>query len=198
MQHLNFYDQLDRVVKPLFPARQQALSIAIIVVVMLVAYAALLGNKVVISNELDELQQQQQIVASELEQLQAKKTQLERDSNLDAEISRLQNSLKFRRRLLASIDPIDQLAESGFSVHLQGLARQHIEGMWFTDIQLQTGGRQLVLMGKTQAPEYVPRYVQNLSREMVFAGHQFRVFRLTAVENSNGLINFELRAKEIQ
>lgn len=198
MQHLNFYDQLDKTVVPLFSAKRQALVIAFVAVIMVIIYAALLSNKMGISNELEQLQRQQQLVASELEQLQAKKSRLERDSDLTAEISYLQNSIAFRRRLLVSIDPGDQSAENGFSAHLQGLARQHIKGMWFTEIQLQQGGRQLALMGETKAPEYVPRYVQKLTREEIFEGHQFRVLRLTTAETNSGLINFELRAKEIE
>ena len=87
--------------------------------------------------------------------------------------------------------------ENGFADHLQGLARQQIDGMWFTEIQLQNGGQQLALIGQTRRPEYVPRYVQKLTAEDIFIGHQFRVFRMSVPADKKNIFEFELRSKEI-
>ncbi|WP_101758874.1 hypothetical protein [Oceanicoccus sp. KOV_DT_Chl] len=194
MQHLNFYSQLDRAVEPALSARQQVWLLAALVVVMLVSYVALAVSSNGLQNEREQLQRQQASIADTLTVLQARKAKLERESKVDGEIALLQSDIQFRRELLANIDPNSAVLEKGFADHLSGLGRQHIDGMWFTEIQLHNGGRQLALLGQTKAPELVPRYIQKLAHESVFSGHEFRVFRLKVPKQQKHLLEFELRA----
>ena len=55
----------------------------------------------------------------------------------------------------------------------------------------------MALLGQTKQPEYVPQYLQKLSREAVFAGHHFRVLRMHVPSERRDLHSFELRAKEV-
>lgn len=197
MQHLNLYSELDRVVEPPFSGRQQLWIVCAVFVVMMLAYGVLLIGSQLMESELAELAARQQTMTEQLDTLKAKKYKLERENNLDGEIASLQNDIQFRRQLLASIDPPNsEQVEAGFASHLEGLARQNIDGMWLTEIQLQQGGQQLALMGRTRAPEFVPRYLQNLATETIFSGRQFRVFKMNIPEGENNLLDFELRATE--
>ena len=192
-QHLNLYSQLDRVVEPPFSARQQVMVLAAALVVM-AAVAALMwwSNRELIA-ELTQVQADQRRQAAELEDLQAEKAKKMRIDTVKSELTFLTEDIQFRRQLLANIEP-DSSDRQSFAGYLQGLARQHIEGMWFTDIHLLQGGQQLSLAGSTREPEYLPRYLQKLNAEIVFAGHQFRVFRMNAAEDRPGILDFELRA----
>lgn len=197
MQHLNLFSQLDREVEPLFSARQQLQLVAVVGVVMVVIAVFLAVGKSAIQSELDTISAEQKAVETQLKSLQTKKAGLEHNPALDSDIASLQREVKFRRRLLAAIDPEKKPLQQGFADHLSGLARQHIDGMWFTEIHLQQGGQQLALMGRTRAPEYVPRFLQKLSGEEAFAGHQFRVFKMSVAEEREGQLYFELRANEM-
>ncbi len=197
MQHLNLYGQLDRAVEPPFSGRQVTWATAACVVVMLIVYAVLSVSNYALQNELKALQQQQADVAKALSALKERKSILEQDNSLDLNIARLQGDIKFRQRLLGSIDPNSAVMDDGFADHLSGLARQYIDGLWFTEIQLLEGGQELALLGRTRAPEYVPQYLQKLAGEKVFKGHQFRIFRMSTPEEQKNLLAFELRAKEI-
>lgn len=197
MQHLNLYSQLDRDVAPLFSARQQLQLLAVVCVLMIATSIGLSVSKNTSEIELSQLVAEQKAVEAELAVLKAEKKRLEQHSVLDNEIAGLQHEVKFRRRLLASIDPDKTFLKKGFADHLSGLARQHIDGMWFTDIQLQQGGQQLALMGRTRAPEYVPQFLQKLSSEEIFSGHQFRVLRMNVPAERKDLLDFELRANEV-
>ncbi len=197
MQHLNLYSQLARAVEPPFSARQQLWAMAAVVVVMVVMYSVLLVGERSLQEELEQLQQQQQSISVTLDELKARKARLEKDETLNNEIAMLRSDIKFRRQLLATIDPNTKVMENGFADHLGGLARQQIEGMWFTEIQLLEGGQQLALIGRTLAPEYVPRFLQKLATEEIFEGHQFRVFRMNIPAEQKHLLDFELRANEV-
>lgn len=197
MQHLNLCSQLDRTVEPPFSARQQLWAVASTTVLMLLIYVVLVIGSGSYEDELKTLTQRQNSMSQELDQLKARKAQLQKDRTLDNEIIALKNDLKFRRQLLASIDPESSDVGSGFAKHLGGLARQHVDGLWFTQIQLTEGGQQLALLGSTRQPEYVPQYLQKLSSEEVFAGHQFRVLRMSITADRTDILNFELRAYEV-
>lgn len=197
MQHLNLYGQIDRQVEPPFSARQQARLVAVAAVVMIAAYLALLLGASGTESELKKITAQQKAVAQELQQLKEQKARLENNPELDREVAALERDVAFRRRLMNTIAPEGRAPQGNFAEHLSGLARQHIDGMWLTEIQLQQGGQQMALLGQTKEPEYVPQYLQKLSGEAVFEGHRFRVLRIHVPEDRKDLHAFELRAKEV-
>lgn len=93
--------------------------------------------------------------------------------------------------LLADHSP-DQF--SGFSEHLQGLAREDLEGVWLRDIAVAEGGHSLVLEGSALRAELVPRYVQRLSRQASFAGLEFASLVMSRSEERNEAVDFILRS----
>lgn len=196
MQHLNLYTQLEKPKQLPFAASQQLWILGLALFLMLGVYAWLMIAQGSINSELSELEQQQQTIDEKLAELNAEKERLLKDNSLAQETELLKKDVSFRRELLASVEPDSNTMGGGFSDHLEGLARQHIDGMWFTEIELYQGGQQLALLGQTRAPEYVPRYLQRLSDESIFEGHQFRIFRIYTPEGESSLLNFELRSKE--
>ena len=196
MQHLNLYTQLEKPKQLPFAASQQLWILAVALLVMLSVYGWLLISQSSINSELSELEQQQRTIDEKLAELNAEKERLLKDNSLAKEIELLKKDVSFRRELLASVEPDSHSMGGGFSDHLEGLARQHIDGMWFTEIELYQGGQQLALLGQTRAPEFVPRYLQRLSDESIFEGHQFRIFKIYTPDEQSGLLNFELRSKE--
>lgn len=197
MQHLNLYDQIDRYVEPQFSARQQLRLVCWAVAILAVIYGGLALSTGGKSSELNKLQGQLKAVSAQVDQLKAKKAQLENDPELDRAIAALESEVQFRKKLLSNVMPGGSDGGNGFAPHLSGLARQHIDGMWFTEIQLHSGGQQLALLGQTKVAEYVPQYLQKLSSEPVFEGHRFKVLRMHLPEDQKRLLNFELRAKEV-
>lgn len=197
MQHLNLYSQIDRKIEPPFSARLQLKLVSLTLAVMVVIWLALLLGSGGIKNKLATLGSERQTVAAQLKQAQETKAKLENNPELDAELEQLKSDVNFRRRLLATIVPNGDQDSHGFAEHLSGLARQHIDGMWFTEIQLHQGGQQLALLGETKAPEYLPQYLQKLADEPVFEGHRFRVLRLSTTKQNQRVHSFELRAKEV-
>lgn len=197
MQHLNLYKQLEKPKQLPFAASQQLWILGAAFALMLGIYAWLVISYGAIDDELANLKQRQQVVDGQLAVLNAEKERLLKDNTLEQEIETLKRDVVFRRKLLANVDPSTSKVVGGFSEHLQGLARQHIEGMWLNEIELDEGGQQLALVGQTRSPELVPRYIQRLSDEAAFEGHQFRIFRIHNTDSQGGLLSFELRSREV-
>ena len=66
----------------------------------------------------------------------------------------------------------------GFSGYLEGLARQHLEGVWLTGVTISDGGEHLGLTGSTVDAQRVPRYLQQLSAEQAYKGREFKTFQM--------------------
>lgn len=196
MQHINFFSQLERAVEPPFSARQQVVLLGSLFVILLFIYGVFQWQQSSLFAEFEVLKAEQLKVSNSLKSLTARKKALENNSELIAEISNLESAVKFRRQLMASINPKDQQGESGFSIHLNGLARQQLEGLWFTEISLTDRGEKMALSGYSRKPEYLPRYIQRLSAESVFEGQQFSVLRMHDDEKYRNTMRFEVRTNE--
>jgi hypothetical protein len=123
--------------------------------------------------------------------------QLQNDPLLDQQIATFEREINFRKKIIENLGTSDSSSGKGFALQLSGLARQHIEGMWFTAIELNDGGQQMALIGRSREPEFVPRYLQKLSNEAVFSGQHFKVLRMSAPKEESGVMDFEIRASEV-
>lgn len=194
MQHINLVSQIERIVEPLLSARQQLWLLAVAAMFMLLVAAAMYVLGLGDEDRLMTLRAEEKALTNDVSVLQAKKAKLENNNTFDTEIHSLKRSIQFRRQLLGSID-LDKSTGNNFAEHLTSLARQHVEGMWFTEIHLHEGGQDLSLVGLSRKPEYLPRYLQKLAQESVFQGHQFRVFKMGVPEEQENLLSFELRSQ---
>lgn len=119
------------------------------------------------------LQAQETAEQANVEALRLKYPERKPSAALAAEVARLDRQVAQRRRLIAALNGGEIGNATGFSSHLEGLARQHVEGMWLQDIALARGGRSVALSGRALAPELVPVYVGRLAQEGAFKGNQF-------------------------
>ncbi|VAW90936.1 hypothetical protein MNBD_GAMMA21-2260 [hydrothermal vent metagenome] len=127
---------------------------------------------------------------------------------ISAEISRISDDSELKKKLvtkeaeLANKNNILHVLSGqrfgntkGFASHLAGLSRQHVEGMWLTNLSIHHGGKKLNLQGSTFSPEHVPRYILNLSNEPSFEGVEFKTFLLERnIENNR--IDFDIRSSQ--
>ena len=113
------------------------------------------------------------------------------DTALADKVKRLEDRLNSQQQLKALLN--DDLFDGGqgYSRYLIALARQHIAGLWLTGITLTGAGRNLSLRGKTVVADLVPRYLQNLSRETLLQGMEFRDFQLSRSADKPKSQNFD-------
>ena len=196
MQHINLISQVDRATVPLLAAAHQLRLMAFLVVALLLASVYLWRESGLLSEQLARLESQDRESKAALQASQAKKQALLRGGALDDDIRYLEQEIVFRRELLKSVD-VDAKESLGFKDQLISLARQNINGMWFTDLTLDDGGNKLALQGLTQRAELVPRFIQKLRSEESFEGHSFNVFKMKSVPEKPTLLSFELRTDDL-
>ena len=117
------------------------------------------------------------------------------DPFLESELAALRGQ---RRRLSANLSAIDGLQNAQpntFSEFFGGLARNPVDGLWFSNVGLAAGGDEVLLKGMTTEPSLVPRLLQTLASEKAFAGRTFRRVSLQRQDgDAAGPVLFELRS----
>ena len=61
----------------------------------------------------------------------------------------------------------------GYSPYFRAFARQALEGLWLTQVDIASGGTQLGVRGHALQADLVPQYMQRLAKEPVMQGQSF-------------------------
>lgn len=143
-----------------------------------------------------ELQQQYQAELKRVDDLGRQFPLRRQSQQLQAQLDKLRNEQSAKEKLITVLRGKTLGNTDGFSGHLEAMARQNIHGMWLTRFHISGDGQQVDIQGNSLNPEYVPRFLQQLSDEDVFEGTEFRVFRMQRDIKQRAAINFVLRARD--
>ncbi len=139
------------------------------------------------------VEQQQKDILLEIKTISAEIARIGDDSELKKTLIQKESELANKNNVLLVLSGQQLGNTDGFASHLIGLSRQHIEGMWLTNLSIHQGGEKLNLQGSTFSPEHVPMYLQNLSKESSFDGVEFKTFLMQRNPETNR-IDFDIRS----
>lgn len=111
---------------------------------------------------------------------------------LESELKQLVEKRKTGFALLNTLQMRIAANKEGFSGYFDGLARQTMADLWFTQIAISDAGAYLSLKGKTLQPEGVPQLLKKLEDAPAFSGKNFQVVELLRPEDSADSIEFTL------
>ena len=116
------------------------------------------------------------------------------DSRLPAELSAREADNRQLQQMIGYLQVLASQRSIGFVAPLQALAEQHPpSGLWLTTINLEAGGSQLRLRGRSQNQELLPEYLQRLGRSAVFKGREFARFDVRRGDDQ--LLQFDLSSQ---
>lgn len=121
-------------------------------------------------------------------QLQAR----HKDRQLQTRVDSLMLEISNRRKIMKVLGEQRFGNIEGFSEHISALARQRIAGLWLTEVRISQGGASLGMKGQALKAELLPRYLQRLSTEPVFAGKTFETLLMSRDHDQPGRVDFEL------
>lgn len=190
-QQINLYQPLFRRQKKVFAFRTlvQITVIAVLGMLLMTAYGH--WQTRLLDRQLAQLQSQEQTAVARLADLGR---QHPNASAQQTELARLRAALNAKQQILDRLANESVGNTAGFSAQLTGFARQTLDGLWLTDIELAAGGQELRLAGNTNAPELMPRYLQKLASEESLTGLRFREVRLSRPEEGRHIL-FELATR---
>lgn len=175
MQQINLYQEQFRTRRDPLDARHMGIMLVLLVValgavsVWLQQRAGELAERAAaVERERDRLEQQVLAMSARLEERRGEA------AAGDDRLVRLRRELAAKQRVLEYLESGPMARRDGFSTHLAGLARRVIDGLWFDRIVFEHGGGKLRFEGHSLQPDGVPRMIEALAAEEVYAGHAFR------------------------
>lgn len=191
-QQVNLLAPMYRKQRALFSARVSIGICLLVSVALTLIYFITVWRASVVANEYNRLVATRDTATRRVNELAAQLQGKTGDPAAEAEVEALATERERKAQALATLALREADSTVGFSPQFIGLARQRINGLWLTKIEMS--GSELALQGVALSEELIPRYLRRLGSESVFAGTAFQEARLERSAEGSDL-RFELRTQ---
>lgn len=137
-------------------------------------------------------QAQEQIRAAGLSDLEALSQE-----DLDARVASLSTEIGGKARALDQLRAESTSHSTSFAARLEGLARQHVDGVWLDRLTLGGTANALSLSGTTVSPTLVPQYLHNLSTDPALRGAQIDEFVIEQPKKAESGLKFRASNQDL-
>lgn len=180
----------------------QALVLVLVGVLSFYAYAVFQTNR--LSKDVEEAGQRLAQEKARLAKISVEFGPREKNKELEAQVKDLEKQLKSSEDILGVQAGVAAGQGRGFSGYLLAFARQSVNGVWLTNINVGEGGNKMMIGGRALRPDLVPDYIKRLSKEKAMHGQTFSTLnmQLSRVEKTpknkgpEGYFEFKLRSTE--
>jgi len=194
-QLINLYQPILRAQPKVFSVQTMLQTLLVILVALACLYVYARWQSQGLNAELAQLRAQHETLMKRIEDFNREHPARQKSAQLEQEVARLGAEVAAKTRALAILASGVQGNTTGFSAHLEGLARQRLPDLWLTGIRIEAGGEELSLNGSALQPELVPRFLQQLGNEPSFRGKEFSIFQMARAANDAARIDFSLQTR---
>ena len=177
-QQINLYNPLFLEKKKYFSAVTMTQAIGLIVLGMAAFYGFAFWQDRRLARQIGEsgraYEQQKQQFAKITAELSPEK----REAQLDQDLKSIEAAVALRRSFMGALGT-GGLAGVGYSEYLRAFARQTVQGLWLTSIQIAEGGAQLTMSGRALQADLVPVLIGRLKQESVLRGRPLEALAIT-------------------
>ena len=178
-QQINLYNPLFLEKKKYFSAVTMTQALGLIVLGMAAFYGFALWQDRSLARQTGEsgraYEQQKQQFAKVSAELSPEK----RETQLDQDLKSIDAAIALRQSLLRELGTSGSPGSAGYSEYLRAFARQTVQGLWLTSIQIAEGGGQLTMSGRALQADLVPVLIGRLKQESVLRGRPLEALAMT-------------------
>ena len=102
-----------------------------------------------------------------------------REAQLDQDLKSVEAAIALRQSFLRELGTGGLGESAGYSEYLRAFARQTVQGLWLTSIQIAEGGGQLTMSGRALQADLVPVLIGRLKQESVLRGRPLEALVIT-------------------
>lgn len=198
-QQINLFNPLFLEKKKYFSAVTMTQSIGLIVLGMAVFYAFAFWQDRNLARQIGEsgraYEQQKQQFAKIAAELSPEK----REAQLDQDLKSIEAAIALRRSLMGQLGTGGPAGSAGYSEYLRAFARQTVQGLWLTSIQIAEGGGQLTMSGRALQADLVPVLIGRLKQESVLRGRPLEGLAITrstwGKDNPRAIVDFTVTSQ---
>ena len=193
-QQINLYQPVSNVRNEPFSAVMMLVLLCFTLLMMMGFYGMLFWKKSTMQTEISVLQTQYEQTLMTVAKLEATVAKVTDSSKEKKQLKHLKKIYASKQNALNELSTMVIGNSDGVSEYFSALARQNIEPIWFSDINVYSGGQQLFLQGKTTDAQYIPQFMASLKEETVFNGINFKLFKAQR-DGDDDLIRFKLQTE---
>ncbi|MFC5460620.1 hypothetical protein [Massilia niabensis] len=172
-QQINLFNPVFLQQKKIFSARTMATALAMLV--LGVAALQLYG-----SSRVAAMQSQAEAGAAQLKKTEARLALAKaefvprvKNPAVEAELAEAQRQLAALRHVSGVLERRELGNTQGHAETFRALARQHVDGLWLTGVDIGSSGSEIGVRGRALDAGQVPGYLNRLTREPVMQGKAF-------------------------
>ena len=177
-RQINLFNPGLRRRRELVSAANLVLGVVIVLLGVGLAYAYFEFEVARLQREAAEVEAQLQARQDEFAKLSEQVARIRRSPHIDALLAQRERELSAREEVLAALGAGRLGVTEGFSGILRSLARQKVDGLWLTTIEVSAGGGALALRGRMMNPDQLPVFVRGLDRETALEGRSFHTLEV--------------------
>jgi MSHA biogenesis protein MshI len=192
-QQINFYSSEFRPEVNAFQSLFMVQLVGILFVALLLSYVYARQGVYGVDQELKIVARQEQVALERLQNIRPLITSITGEQSWSEQLDEATRTLAQRQAVLSLMQGNRLGDTKGFSRHLRALARQDIDGIWLTHVELSARGDNTRLEGRALRAELIPLYVQELTAEPAFAQQRFLRFEIdNPVDNKQQALTFSM------
>jgi len=192
-QQINFYQAQFRSEEQIFSATTLLKAVAAVVLAMLLTYAFAAQKVSSIESESQIVARQETAAVERLVTIRPIIANVGGEMTWSERLDDAMRSLEEKQLVLSLLQGPTLGDTKGFSRYFRSLARQNMDGLWLTHINLSALGDRTRLEGKALRGELVPVYLQNLADEPPFAEQRFNQFQINGAEEpGSSIVTFSI------
>ena len=192
-QQVNLLAPMFRKQKAVLSSRMTLLAIGVVAGVLALVYVGSAWHNASLASQETQLAARRDAATQRLNELAQELQAQARDKSLDAELTALTAERDRKAQTLAALSQREFGNTTGFSPQFIGLARERVNGLWLTRVEVS--GHAIALDGVTLSEELIPKYLQKLGSESVFSGTEFSHATLSRAHEGGNQIQFELHTR---
>jgi len=198
-QQINLFNPLFLEKKKYFSAVTMTQAIGLIVLGMAVFYVFAFWQERNLARQIGDsgraYEQQKQQFAKIAAELSPEK----REAQLDQDLKSIEAAIALRRSLMGELGTGGPAGSAGYSEYLRAFARQTVQGLWLTSIQIAEGGGQLTMSGRALQADLVPVLIGRLKQESVLRGRPLEALAITrsiwGKDNPRAIVDFTVTSQ---
>ncbi len=169
-QQINLFNPQFLEKKKYFSALAMTQAIGLIVLGMAVFYAFAFWQDRNLARQTGESGRAYEQQKQQFTKITAELSPEKREGQLDQDLRSIEAAIALRQSLLRELGTGGSAGSAGYSEYLRAFARQTVQGLWLTSIQVAEGGGQLTMSGRALQADLVPVLIGRLKQEAVLRG----------------------------
>lgn len=185
-QQINLFNPIFLKQKKYFSAvaMLQALAILLAGCGLMAVYAQYQVNS--LSRESTGSTVQLQAMQNHFKQVMAEHAPKPKNQNLESQIQKTESEINSIKKVFDILQRGDIGNTDGYSDYFRAFARQSMDGVWLTGLNLSGAGNEVGLEGRTVEADLLPTYINRLKNEEIMRGKSFGTLEMKSPQKPSG------------